>query len=244
VNFYKRHIGDYLKDTAHLSLLEHGVYTRLLDVYYTRESGIPDAQAARLISARTKEECAALKLVLEEFFDLVDETWIQHRCEREIDDASAQAKANRENGKKGGRPKAKHNPTDNPNETDQKPNGFSLGSISETEKNLSQTPDSRLQTPEVKNKGARAALELPDWLPEDAWEAFVDMRKKLKAPLTERAAKLALGELEKLSAKGHAPREVLEQSVLHSWRGLFEVKKKSSDKTSDRCNPDDMRYVN
>lgn len=84
MNFYKRHIGDYLKDTAHLSLLEHGVYTRLLDVYYTRESGIPDAQAARLIGARGKEECAALKVVLDEFFQLIDGTWVQDRCEREI----------------------------------------------------------------------------------------------------------------------------------------------------------------
>lgn len=84
MNFYKRHIGDYLKDTAHLSLLEHGVYTRLLDVYYTRESGIPDEQAARLIGARGREEVAALKIVLGEFFELVDGTWIQDRCEREI----------------------------------------------------------------------------------------------------------------------------------------------------------------
>jgi uncharacterized protein YdaU (DUF1376 family) len=88
MNFYKRHIGDYLKDTAHLSLLEHGVYTRLLDVYYTRETGIPDAQAARLIGARGKDESAALKVVLGEFFELVDGTWIQARCEREIAEAA------------------------------------------------------------------------------------------------------------------------------------------------------------
>lgn len=84
MNFYKRHIGDYLKDTAHLSLLEHGVYSRLLDVYYTREAGIPDDQAARLIGARQRDEVAALKIVLGEFFKLVDGTWIQDRCEREI----------------------------------------------------------------------------------------------------------------------------------------------------------------
>jgi uncharacterized protein YdaU (DUF1376 family) len=150
VNFYKRHIGDYLKDTAHLSLLEHGVYTRLLDVYYTRESGIPDAQAARLIGARSKDELAALKVVLGEFFELVDGSWVQDRCEREIELASAQAEANRNNGKKGGRPKAKPNPKANPNETEQKPNGFSMGSISETENNLSQTPDAISQTPDLK----------------------------------------------------------------------------------------------
>ncbi|WP_432778176.1 YdaU family protein [Burkholderia gladioli pv. alliicola] len=87
MNFYKRHIGDYLKDTAHLSLLEHGVYTRLLDVYYTREAGIPEAQAARLIGARSKDELNALEAVLTEFFELVDGTWTQPRCEREINAA-------------------------------------------------------------------------------------------------------------------------------------------------------------
>lgn len=66
--------------------------------------------------------------------------------------------------------------------------------------------------------------ELPDWLPEDAWKAFVDMRKKIKAPLTNAAVKLAFGELEKLMAKGHRPRAVLDQSTMNSWRGLFEVK--------------------
>lgn len=83
MNFYQRHIGDYLKDTSHLSLLEHGIYTRLLDVYYTKESGIPDDQAARLIGARGAE-LKALKAVLNEFFTLTDGIWIQRRCDSEI----------------------------------------------------------------------------------------------------------------------------------------------------------------
>jgi len=84
VNYYTRHIGDYLKDTAHLSLLEHGVYTRLLDVYYTRESGIPEIQVARLIGARTEPETQALQVVLQEFFELRDGVWRQGRCDEEI----------------------------------------------------------------------------------------------------------------------------------------------------------------
>ena len=84
MNYYERHIGDYLKDTAHLSLLEHGVYSRLLDVYYTRESGIPDNQAARLIGARTEPETQALQVVLQEFFELRDGAWRQGRCDQEI----------------------------------------------------------------------------------------------------------------------------------------------------------------
>jgi uncharacterized protein YdaU (DUF1376 family) len=85
VNYYERHIGDYLKDTAHLSLLEHGVYTRLLDVYYTREGEIPETDVARLVGARTKEEKAALATVLAEFFELRIGGYGQARCDREIE---------------------------------------------------------------------------------------------------------------------------------------------------------------
>lgn len=84
MNYYERHIGDYLKDTAHLSLLEHGIYTRLLDVYYTRESALPDDQVARLIGARSKDEKDALQAVLQEFFKLREGMHVQDRCDREI----------------------------------------------------------------------------------------------------------------------------------------------------------------
>lgn len=185
MNFYKRHIGDYLKDTAHLSLLEHGVYTRLLDVYYTREAGIPDDQAARLIGARARDELSALKVVLGEFFELVDGTWVQQRCEREIQDASTKAEANRENGRKGGRPKSKKNPPDNPdgtqNETDPKPNGNPPGSVSLTEKNLSQTPDSRLHTKTVGtvvDTGASSGIAPDDFRPKDAAQWLRHLRDK------------------------------------------------------------------
>lgn len=84
LNYYERHIGDYLKDTAHLSLLEHGVYGRLLDVYYTRESAIPAAQVERLIGVRSKEEREALRNVLEEFFTADGDVLRHTRCDREI----------------------------------------------------------------------------------------------------------------------------------------------------------------
>lgn len=86
MNHYPRHIGDYLKDTSHLSLLEHGVYTRLLDVYYTREAPIPPEQAERLVGARTREEKAALQAILSEFFIPSPEGWRQSRADREIAD--------------------------------------------------------------------------------------------------------------------------------------------------------------
>ena len=84
MNYYERHLGDYAKDTGHLSLLEHGVYTILLDRYYSTEAGIPADKAYRLARARTDEEMAAVDCVLEEFFTLEDGTWTHGRCEEVI----------------------------------------------------------------------------------------------------------------------------------------------------------------
>lgn len=41
MNYYERHLGDYSKDTAHLTMIEHGAYGLLLDRYYGTEAGIP-----------------------------------------------------------------------------------------------------------------------------------------------------------------------------------------------------------
>lgn len=75
-----------------------------------------------------------------------------------------------------------------------------------------------------KAKPARAALALPVWLPVDQWGAFIDMRKRIKAPLTDRAITLAIAELEKLRAQGQDVGQVLDQSTLNSWKGLFPIK--------------------
>lgn len=96
MNYYQRHIGDYLRDASHLSLLEHGVYTRLMDVYYSREEPIPDDQKYRLVGARSDEERAAVDAVLSEFFALRDGAWVQSRCESELEIAAAKSEKARQ----------------------------------------------------------------------------------------------------------------------------------------------------
>ena len=48
MNYYERHLGDYSKDTAHLTMIEHGAYGLLLDRYYGTEAGIPADQVHRI----------------------------------------------------------------------------------------------------------------------------------------------------------------------------------------------------
>lgn len=100
MNYYERHLGDYARDTAHLSLLEHGAYTLLLDRYYATEDGIPADQVHRLARARAPEEREAVDTVLAEFFHLDGGIWIHHRAEREIakfSEKSSEREAERQN---------------------------------------------------------------------------------------------------------------------------------------------------
>lgn len=146
MNYYERHLGDYARDTGHLTPLEHGVYNLLLDRYYATEKPIPADQAQRICRARSKEEREAVEAVLGEFFSLEDGTYKHARVEGEIEKARARIDSARSNGKRGGRPKK--NPTGSESETQKEPIGLSLGLCGKTGSKALQTPDSRLQTPE------------------------------------------------------------------------------------------------
>jgi uncharacterized protein YdaU (DUF1376 family) len=103
MHYYQFNIGDYLSHTKHLDLMEDLAYRRLLDLYYLHErplnSGI--ASVARQIGMRDQE--TEVKTVLEEFFHLSDDGWINQRADKEIkhfhskiDQASRAGKASAE----------------------------------------------------------------------------------------------------------------------------------------------------
>lgn len=95
-----------------MTLLEHGAYRRLIDVYYIHEAPLPGEkkQLYRLVGARTKEEKEAVDSILNEFFEEDADGWHQNRCDHEI----SLCNKNRTNGKRGGRPSKSSNPEDNP----------------------------------------------------------------------------------------------------------------------------------
>jgi len=114
VNYYKRHLGDYARDTGHLSALEHGIYTLLLDWYYVNERPIPEDRAVRISRGNPEET----HMVLSEFFKKTPNGWIHSRADREIEVYKAKAEHNREAGKLGGRPRKTQTViSGNPNET-------------------------------------------------------------------------------------------------------------------------------
>lgn len=114
VNYYKRHLGDYAKNTGILSVIEHGLYNLFLDWYYVNESPIPSDIVARI--ARGHE--AEANFVLIKFFTPSDDGWRNGRADEEIREYHKKAKQNQEIGRLGGRPrKSESVNSGNPQET-------------------------------------------------------------------------------------------------------------------------------
>lgn len=68
--------------------------------------------------------------------------------------------------------------------------------------------------------------EPPSWIDREAWDAFVEMRKEKgkRAPFTQKAKERVIIMLDRLRKQGHPPAEVLWQSVMNGWSGVFPVK--------------------
>ncbi|MFC4518592.1 hypothetical protein [Cupriavidus pinatubonensis] len=84
------------------------------------------------------------------------------------------------------------------------------------EKNREEKKEGKSVTPSV--------VTLPDFVPADAWSGFVEMRKKIKKPMTDRAVELMFAKLGRFNAAGHNVRDCLERSTLNNWQDVFEPK--------------------
>lgn len=87
MNYYEHHLGDYVRDTAHLSMLEDGAYRRLMDACYIRERPLPRdlKECCKLARAASKPEREAVTYVLKEFFEEREDGFHQRRVDAEIE---------------------------------------------------------------------------------------------------------------------------------------------------------------
>ena len=85
-SWYARYPGDYGRDTAHLSMIEHGAYGLLLDHYYSTAAPLPADVAAlyRICRAFDQSEREAVDCVVSQFFDLRDDGYHNVRADMEL----------------------------------------------------------------------------------------------------------------------------------------------------------------
>jgi uncharacterized protein YdaU (DUF1376 family) len=228
VNFYRRFPGDYLAKTQHLTVLEHGIYTLLLDTMYATEKPIQSREVAYRVCrvpenplgfkrAETNgvlfadnlpqnHSCTASDVdkILDYFFILTKKGFINARFEKELNHMESRVNAARENGRMGGRPK--------------KPTRLRVGYARQNPGKTS--PEARSQKSEV---AQTAPLVIPDWIPLQEWNDYIEMRQRIRKPATTQAMRLVINRLEKLWDQGDNPKAVLEQSIMQSWQGVFPV---------------------
>jgi len=77
---------------------------------------------------------------------------------------------------------------------------------------------------EQKKRVKAVALPLPDWLPLNEWNGFLEVRKKKNKVPTDLAIQMLIVKLDELRKKGHDPAAVIDQSIINSWSGFFEIK--------------------
>lgn len=81
------------------------------------------------------------------------------------------------------------------------------------------------------------AVKLPQWLPADDWQAFVDHRRRLRAAMTDVAQTRAIAELDRLRADGHEPVAVINQSIINGWKGLFPLHQRATPAAAPATTP-------
>lgn len=229
MNYYKRHLGDYAKNTRTLSTYEHGAYNLILDLYYTDEAPVSTDDAYAICRADAPKDRQAVDRVLAKFFRREGDVWRHSRADEEIAEYQKRAERNRDVGQRGGRPAKKETqqePNGNPlgfqtepeTEPNGNPDGFQEGTQGVSEKNPSHKPLAISQEKE-KTQRAPTALELlrAEGVPDDLASEFLTVRKAKKAPLTPTAL---LGIKREAGKSGRPVSDAIRICVERGWQSF------------------------
>ncbi len=74
------------------------------------------------------------------------------------------------------------------------------------------------------NKNIKEDFVLPDWVPKEEWDDYLEMRKLNRKQPTLKAKKLIIKKLAAMKANGQNISEVLNKSTRSSWIDVFEIK--------------------
>lgn len=96
----------------------------------------------------------------------------------------------------------------------------------ESEEEKDSVPESDPPQKAAKKKTAPTYSEHPEL--NSAIIAFIDFRKKIKKPMTEHAIQLMIDKLCKMSPNIEDQIEILNQSVLNGWQGIFPLKQETT----------------
>ena len=192
MHYFQFNIGDYASHTQRLSLLEDLAYRRLLDEYYLHERPLNSGltSVARQIGMRDHEN--EVQFVLESFFQLSEDGWINKRADEEI----AHYKGKIEQASKAGKASAERR---------------SNGRSTDVQPTNNQQPITN------KHKPIKNTVATPNGVTESVWQDWLSLRKTKKAAVTQTAID---GIAREASKAGVSLQTALETCCARGWTGF------------------------
>lgn len=242
------YIADYLADTTRLTTEQHGAYVLLILDYWRNGPPPNDPQTLAQITRMSPDAWSNASSRILAFFEQRDGMLYHGRIEREKVEASSnkdkkQAKAKAAAEARWGKnasgnapsnaqamPEQCPSPSPSPSPIGDKKDIGAGAPMAETvieqraeileaiehqleTKLVAPTPAPKAQKPD--------ATALPDWMPLESWNGYIDMRKKQKKPPTARAVELLIGVLGKMRDAGHDIAVILDTSTKNCWTDVY-----------------------
>ena len=209
MHYYKHHIGDFLKDTGHLTNEQMGVYMRMLWRYYMDEKPLEDDCEGIAFAMRSDEK--TVRLLLRHFFVLTESGWAQKRCDREIKEFHYKSEKARDSANARWM-NAKAMRTHNERNADESKIDANQEPITNNQK--------KKEKEKVNQKESASrpqAVACPVNVDPKVWSDWLRLRKAKKAPVTESA--LAGIQREALSA-GMSLQDAIAHCCVRGWAGF------------------------
>jgi uncharacterized protein YdaU (DUF1376 family) len=211
------YVADHLADTPHLTTEQQGAYLLILMAMWRQGGVLPadDATLARIARSGTAKWLKT-KSVIMPMFQQDGGQITQKRLAAELEKAGEKSQKRSHAGKSGAAAKAL------------KKKKAAQANASANGKHFPEPePESKRKKQEAPPNGADSlGLELtfPTWWPGEEWAAFVQLRQKLKKPLTDFAIGLMVKDVTAWKAKGQDPAAIFQQSLRKSWQDVYELK--------------------
>lgn len=207
---------DFLTGVMYLSNEEIGIYIKLLAKQWT-DGAIPKKRVGLLVGLSFDDFSEELK---EKFIE-VDGKLLNERLENEREKKFKFLEKQRENGKKGGRPKKKEESQNNP----------TLNSGLTQKKPLEDEDEIEVEKENIIKNKKVVIFPFEDSEFKTQWQVWKDYKKdefkfKYKSTASEQGALKKLSELSGLNSKKAI--EIIHSSISNGWKGFFKLDEKKN----------------
>ncbi len=209
----------YLGDTRHLSTIEHGAYLLLLMIGWRSGGSLPDDdKVLAKYAGLTGAQWARMAPTIRAFFTVEGGRIFQPRQRDELDHVRQVRNSKKAGGfAKSLKIKERHSA-----------NAEQMQCV-RTPPTPTPTPLKEREDKSSPKKPASRAEALPDWLPLDAWNGWLEMRQSARKPASARAKQMAIEKLEAMHRRGKSVAASLDQSTMRGWTDLYEPKSGGDD---------------